>query len=111
MLLFFMSPPAEQAAGGGLQDFIFMFGVVFLIFWLIVIRPQKKQEQQRKEMLSQLKKGDQVVTQGGIVGKIVSIKDNRITLKTDENSNSKATFLRHAIINIVNQKSTTEKKS
>ena len=102
MLLFFMSPPPEQG-GGGLQDFIFMFGVVFLIFWLIVIRPQKKQEQQRKEMLSNLKKGDQVVTQGGVVGKVVSIKDNRVTLKIDENSNSKATFLRHAIINVLNQ--------
>lgn len=104
MLLFFMGVPPEQG-GGSLQDLLIPLGVMFLIFWFIVIRPQKKQEQQRRDMLSQLKKGDQVVTQGGIVGKIVSIKDNRVTLKIDENSNSKATFLRSAIINVISQKS------
>lgn len=109
MLLFFMAPPSEAAGGGTFSEMALMFGIIFMIFWLIVIRPQKKQEQKRKEMLSALQKGDQVVTQGGIVGKIVSIKENRIVLKTDENSNSKATFLRHAIVNVVEKKNSKEK--
>lgn len=100
---------SPQAGGGSMSEMALMFAIIFMIFWFIVIRPQKKQEKTRKDMLSSLKKGDQVVTQGGIIGKIVSIKENRIVLKIDENSNSKATFLQHAIVSVIEKKNSKEK--
>ena len=53
-----------------------------LIFYFLLIRPQKKQQKQISDMLSSLKKGDEIVTVGGIVGTIVRIKDNDIIIET-----------------------------
>ena len=74
-----------QAAGGGpfgggigmIGFFVVMFGVMYLI----MIRPQQKQAQQHKAMLSALTKGDEVVTQGGMIGKINAITDRVVTLE------------------------------
>lgn len=102
MFLFFMGPPPDGSESS-LLELVYMFLIIFFIFWIIVIRPQKKHEHKRKNMLANLKKGDQVITQGGMVGKVVNVKDTRITLKLDENSNMKATFLRHAIIDVIDR--------
>ena len=53
-----------------------------LIFYFLLIRPQKKQQKQISDMLSSLKNGDEIVTVGGIVGKIVRIKDDDIIVET-----------------------------
>ena len=58
--------------------------LIFGVFWLLVIRPQSKKAKQHQAMLSELKKGDEVVTQGGIIGKIAGIKDNELTLQVQE---------------------------
>jgi preprotein translocase subunit YajC len=76
---------AQQAGGGGgaimqLAPLILIFGV----FWLLVIRPQSKKAKQHQQMLLELKKGEDVVTQGGIIGRITGIKDTELTLQVQE---------------------------
>ena len=71
-----------QAAGGPSPlMMVLFFGAMFAVMYFIMIRPQQKQEQSRKAMLSSLVKGDEVVTQGGMIGKIHAITDRVITLE------------------------------
>lgn len=55
--------------------------LVFIVFWFFLIRPQKKQQQARQTMLGELKKGDKVVTIGGIHGQIIQINENQLRIK------------------------------
>lgn len=80
-LLFF------QDAGGGsliwtLLPFVFIFG----IFYFLVILPQKRQRQQLQEMITQLKINDEVVTNGGIIGRIKEIKETSFIIQSAEKS-------------------------
>lgn len=58
---------------------------IFIIFYFLIIRPQKTKEKERQKMLSQLSKNDEVVTNSGIHGVIVNIKDKTLILRIDEN--------------------------
>ena len=80
-LLFF------QDAGGSsliisLLPFVFIFG----IFYFLVILPQKKQRQQLQEMITQLKINDEVVTSGGVIGKIKEVKDTSFVILSADKS-------------------------
>jgi len=59
--------------------------LIFAVFYFLLIRPQKKQEKEHKNMLSALKKNDEVVTSSGIHGTIVNIKDKTLILRIDDN--------------------------
>ncbi len=59
--------------------------LLFVVFYFLLIRPQQKQQKNRKEMLSKLKKGDRVVTIGGIHGIIKEIDENNLSLRVAEN--------------------------
>ncbi len=61
------------------------FVLIFGVFWFFLIRPQQKQQKQRQQMLGNLQAGDDVVTIGGIKGKIIKIKDNNIRLRISSN--------------------------
>jgi preprotein translocase subunit YajC len=63
--------------------YIVSFG---LIAWLLLIRPQRRIAQQHQQMIAGLSKGDEVMTDGGIIGTIVHITDDRITIKSGENT-------------------------
>ena len=71
---------AAGAPGGGLAPFIPMI-IIFVIFYFLLIRPQQKKAKQLQEMINNLKKGDKVVTSGGIYGRIVSLDDNAVKLE------------------------------
>lgn len=74
---------AEGApAGQSPMVTILLFGGLFAIFYFLLIRPQKKQQEAHQEMVEALKRGDEVVTVGGIVGKIIHLTDDRVTIKT-----------------------------
>lgn len=66
---------AQQTAPGGGEFLptILMFGVIFLIFWVILIRPQRKEMERHQAFLAGLKIGDEVVTAGGIFGKVAAV--------------------------------------
>jgi len=65
---------------------LMQFVAIGFIFYFLLIRPQRKEQQRHREMLDQLKKGDEVITAGGIVGTVVHIQDDRLTIKTAENT-------------------------
>ena len=84
---FFISNAWAQAAqpqGGGTSFFIMMV-VFFVIFYFLLIRPQQKQAREHKEMIESLSKGDEVVTSGGVLGRISKIGDSFIFLEVAEN--------------------------
>jgi len=73
---------------GGNAGAIFMVQMVliFAIFYFLLIRPQAKERQRHEDMLSKVTKGDEIVTNGGIIGTIVHVEEKRLTLKTAENT-------------------------
>jgi preprotein translocase subunit YajC len=71
-----------QASGGGSSQFI-MLGAMILIFYMFFIRPQQKKQKAQKNFINELKKGDSVVTMGGLHGKVVEIADLTITIDVD----------------------------
>lgn len=75
--------------------------LLFVVFYFLLIRPQQKQQKNRREMLSSLKKGDRVVTIGGIHGVIKEIDESAISLRVAENLNLK--FARAAVDRVVNE--------
>jgi len=78
------------------------FGLVFAIFYFLIIRPQNKRQKETKSMLASLKKGDRVVTIGGIRGTIFSLKDDTVVLKVDDNT--KIQFSRSAVSSVLDRK-------
>ncbi|MCP5143770.1 MAG: preprotein translocase subunit YajC [Gammaproteobacteria bacterium] len=89
---FFISDAMAQGAapGGGAEAFnwIFLIGMV-VVFYFFLIRPQMKRQKQHQEMVGGLSKGDEVVTQGGILGKIVDVGENFITVEIAEKTQIK----------------------
>jgi preprotein translocase subunit YajC len=57
-----------------------------LIFWFLILRPQRRVQQRHVDMVAALKKGDEVMTEGGIIGNVVHLAEDRITIKTAENT-------------------------
>ena len=71
-------------AGGGLTPFI-MMAVFVVIFYFLLIRPQQKKQKEHQAMLSKIAVGDEVVTAGGILGKVIEVGDNFLTIEIAEN--------------------------
>jgi len=71
------------------------FGIFILIFYLFIIAPRKKQEKKHSELMADLRKGEKVVTIGGICGEVARIKDDVIVLKMSDNT--EISFLKKAI--------------
>jgi len=72
-------------------------GLMFLIMYLILFRAPRKRQQQHKQMVQSLQKNDRVRTIGGIIGTVVDIKGDEITLKVDESNNTKIKVVASAI--------------
>ena len=62
------------------------FVAIIAIFWFLLIRPQRQMAQKHQEVLSGLKKGDDIITEGGIIGQVVHINEDKVTIKTAENT-------------------------
>ena len=80
-------PLLEGTAPGGFGSFGFLIPMllVFVIFYFLLIRPQKKEQQKTERMISQLQKGDKIITIGGIHGVVSSTKEKTIIIKVDDN--------------------------
>lgn len=76
--------PAPNPIAGLLPIFL-----IFAIFYFLLIRPQQKQQKKHQELLGQLKKNDEVVTNGGIHGTIVNVDEQTVTLRVDDNTRIK----------------------
>ena len=87
---FFISDALAQTGGAGSQadplaSLILPIGLVVL-FYFFLIRPQSKRQKEQKQMIADLQKGEEVITSGGILGKITKINDDFITLEIAENT-------------------------
>lgn len=87
----------QEGAGGGGMFTIIWFGLIFVVMYLLLIRPQRKKQKEHEQLLNDLKKGDRVVTSGGMFGTIFAIDEERgrVVLKFGENT--KMEFLKSSI--------------
>jgi preprotein translocase subunit YajC len=87
-MLISLAHAAEPAASqqGGLMGLLPLI-IIFVLFWFMLIRPQMKRAKEQKAMLEALQKGDEVLTAGGVAGKVVKVSENYVTLELGENNN------------------------
>ena len=96
---------APQSAGGeapgpaGFFTSIIPFIAIIAIFYFLIIRPQNRKRKETEKMLSALKKGDRIVTIGGIHGTVQNVKDTTVIVKVDDNI--KLEFLRSAVSTVI----------
>lgn len=76
----------QDAGGSSLIWSLLPFVLIFGIFYFLVILPQKRQKQQLQDMISQLKNGDEIVTNGGLIGTIKEIRENSFIIQSAEKS-------------------------
>lgn len=95
--------PAAGDGGRALIGQLFLFGSFILIFYFLFIRPQQKTQRELKKAIEALKKGDRVLTSGGMYGTVLGIKDDVIVLTISENT--KAEFAKSAVTVVVSKSS------
>jgi preprotein translocase subunit YajC len=95
----FITPAYAQAAGGGGSDFLVQLMpiiLMFIIFYFLLFRPQQQRAKQHREMLANVRRGDTIVTSGGIVGKITKVIDDR-ELEVEIAADTRVRVVRHMI--------------
>ncbi len=94
------APAGPLGMIGSFLPFILMFGV----FYFLMIRPQQKKQKVTRAMLENLKKNDEIITSGGIFGKVISIntQDDIVQIKIDEANNINMKIRRAAIVGVIN---------
>lgn len=83
-LLIAMAPQGGEG-GGGLVSTLIMFGAIFLIFYFMIIRPQQKRAKERDKLLSNIEKGDKIITSGGVHATIVGIEEKTVLIEIAPN--------------------------
>lgn len=92
--------PREGGSAGAI--FVFQMVLIVAIFYFLLLRPQAKERQRHAEMLAQVQKGDEIVTSGGIIGKVVHVEEGRLTVRTGENT--RITVDRSRLASVLNTK-------
>ncbi len=87
---------AAAPQGAGVLNPVLTIVIFMAIFWFLIIRPQKKKDQQTKSMQDSLAKGDKIITIGGIVGTVISVKDEDVVIETGSDK-AKLVFKKWAI--------------
>ncbi|GAB3231498.1 preprotein translocase subunit YajC [Algoriphagus aestuariicola] len=95
------------AGGGGILGQVFLFGSIILIMYFFMIRPQQKKQKETKKFIEEIKKGDDVVTIGGLHGKVYSVDGTTVQLELDRGL--KVTVEKSAISLDFSKKSTPSK--
>ncbi len=73
-----------QSSGTGMTFFLMQMLAIVAIFYFLIIRPKMKQEKRHRERLEAIKQGDEIVTAGGIIAKVVHVKDKQLTVKSGD---------------------------
>jgi preprotein translocase subunit YajC len=81
-LLFAMAPAPGSGGGSGFTILILQVAAIGLVFYFLIIRPQGQARKQHEQLLAGLKKGDEITTSGGLIGKVKDIKDDRVTVES-----------------------------
>ena len=88
--------------GGGSPIWIGLI-LMLVVFYGVMLSGNRKEKKKRQEMLASIHKGDRAMTIGGILGSVVSVTDNEVTLKVDESANVKITVIRSAIQKVLRE--------
>ena len=107
--IFAMAPAQGGSSEGSLISTLVMFGLIIGIFYFLILRPQQKRQKEKQRMLDALKKGDKVVTAGGMYGTVAGIDDKTVLLQVSDNVKMK--FERSAISVIVKESEPETKES
>ncbi len=99
MFLNFLTADGGTTQTGGSWITLVMLAVMLVVFYFFIYRPQKKQEKESNDMRNNLQVGDEITTIGGIIGKIVSIKEETVLIETS-GERTKIRVLRTAIRNV-----------
>lgn len=87
LLDFLVSPAAAQAAGGPAPNplmSLLPLIILFVVFWFLLLRPQMKKAKEHRELIAKLQKGDEVLTNGGIAGRIEDLGESFVTVEVAE---------------------------
>ncbi len=99
----------SQPQGGGWVSQLLLFGGIALVFYFFMIRPQQKKQKDQKNFINEIKKGDTIVTIGGMHGKVLSQDEETVTLEVDKGT--KLTFEKTAISLEASKKKADKAKS
>lgn len=77
--------PQQGDSGSGITSTLVMFGLIFLIFYFMIVRPQQKRQKDRQKMLDAIKKGDKIITAGGMHGTVIGVEDKTVLVQIAEN--------------------------
>jgi preprotein translocase subunit YajC len=91
------APSGRTSPQGIFGNPLLMIGLMLVVMYLFLFRGPRKKQQQHKQMVQSLQKNDRIRTIGGIIGTVVDIKDDEITLKVDESNNTKIKIAPSAI--------------
>ncbi len=94
-----LAPQGGDAGGGSLISTLIMFAAIFAIFYFMIIRPQQKRAKEREKLLSNIEKGDKIVTTGGVHATIVGIDEKTVLIEIAPNVKIKVD--RSAIGNVI----------
>lgn len=102
----FASPAYAQAAGGapggGIMGLI-PFILIFAIMYFLMIRPQQQKIKEHKRMVEALRRGDQIVTQGGVIGKVTKVREDDGELEVEIASDVKVRIIRSTVAQVLNK--------
>ena len=102
----FITPAYAQAATPGAGDFVSMIlplVAIMAVFYFLLIRPQQKKMKEHRAMVEALRRGDQVITQGGIIGKISKVKDGEGEVEVEIADGVKVRVMRATIAQVVSK--------
>ena len=102
----FITPAYAQAAGGAAANPIVQFLPLILIFaimYFLMIRPQQKKAKQHRAMVEALRRGDQVITQGGVIGKVSRVKEGENEVEVEIAEGVKVRIVKSTIVQVLNK--------
>ncbi|KAB2924468.1 MAG: preprotein translocase subunit YajC [Bacteroidetes bacterium] len=94
-----MAPPQSGQGGGEIYSTLIMFGAIIAIFYFMIIRPQQKRQKERESLLSTIKKGDKVVTAGGLHGEVAGLDEKTVLLEIADKVKVKVERASIAVVN------------
>ena len=96
----FLAMAPQQGGGDNIWSMVLMFGSIIAIFYFMIIRPQQKRAKERATLLDSMKKGDKIITAGGIHGTIIGIEDKTVLVQIADNVKVK---LERSSVSVVNK--------
>ena len=103
-VLAFVAPAMAQAegpsAGGAIMQQVLLFLPLILIFYFLLIRPQQQRQKQHREMINNIRRGDTIITSGGLIGKVTKVKDDDTELTVELADNIRVRIVRSMIADV-----------